>query len=237
MPIWLRHSRSRRQTHPSQREHQDGKAVVYSDGSLQIDGVPIGDGPNNRRARVFLRGGINALLLHAINRGATGIHSRKKMTTSFIIRVRRGSTHINTYNSIIQQAIRSNMNIKVRFCVPCFILANFRLVHNLDINVVLLCVTSLPYSTKHDAYYFRGQVILGNGDARGLVFHVLMYSTKSTRTVSTMLPLLPLSSFHAHPHCAPVFTRIEKEGRDEPNDMRAMRVVRASACRNYQARS
>ena len=67
---------------------------------------------------------------------------------------------------------------------------------------------------------FDTQIILGNGDARGLVFYIMIYSTKSTRTVSTILPLL-----------AQAVTRIDKEGRDEPNDIRTKIIVRASLCR------
>ena len=51
-----------------------------------------------------------------------------------MVEVRRGSTHINSYNRVVQQCVRSNMDIKV---------------------------------------------ILGNGDARGLVFYILMYTEQN----------------------------------------------------------
>ena len=64
-----------------------------------------------------------------------------------MVEVRRGSTHINSYNRVVQQCVRSNVDIKV---------------------------------------------ILGNGDARGLAFYILMYRLKSTRTVGTIFPSWPM---------------------------------------------
>ncbi|CAN0489145.1 unnamed protein product, partial [Laminaria digitata] len=94
----------------------------------------------------------------------------------FSVEVRRGSSHINSYNWAIQQWIRSNMDIKP---------------------------------------------ILGTADARGLVMYILMYSTKATQTVSTLLPLL-----------AEVLSRVQRlqsvEGTVTSSQERARKLVKPS---------
>ena len=62
-------------------------------------------------------------------------------------------------------------------------------------------------------------VILGNGDARGLVFYILMSTTESTRTGGTVLPLL-----------ADAVSRLQKEGEDFPSSERARKIVQSSLC-------
>ena len=63
------------------------------------------------------------------------------------------------------------------------------------------------------------EAILGSGDARGLAFYILMYSTKSTRTVGTILPLL-----------SDVVSRLPEEGEDSPSSERARKIVQSSLC-------
>ncbi|CAN0539444.1 unnamed protein product, partial [Scytosiphon promiscuus] len=92
-----------------------------------------------------------------------------------MVEVRRGSKHIDSYNWVIQQCTRSNMDIKV---------------------------------------------ILGDGDARGLVYYILMYSTKSTRTVSTIVPLL-----------ADAVDRMQTEGEDKCESERARKHVQSCLCK------
>ena len=58
------------------------------------------------------------------------------------------------------------------------------------------------------------KVILGIGDARGLVFYILMYSTKSTSTVGTILPLL-----------ADAVSRLQEEGEPFASSKRARKIV------------
>ena len=64
------------------------------------------------------------------------------------------------------------------------------------------------------------EVILGNGDACGLVFYISMYSTKSTRTVGTILPPL-----------ADAASRLQKEGGDSPSSERAREIVQSGLCK------
>ena len=92
-----------------------------------------------------------------------------------MVEVRRGSTHINSYNWVIQQCTRSNVDIKV---------------------------------------------ILGDGDARGLLYYILMYSTKSTRTVNTIVPLL-----------ADAVARMQTKGEDESLSERARKLVQSCLCK------
>ncbi|CAB1115108.1 unnamed protein product [Ectocarpus sp. CCAP 1310/34] len=126
---------------------KNGRAVVYSDGTLEIDGVTVEvDGPNDQTAALELQREIDRV-----------IRARAKAV---------------------------------------------------DDNV--------PFEDGDDDFL----VVLGNGDARGLVFYILMYTTKSNRTVNSILPLL-----------AEAVTRIDKEDRSEPNDERMRRIVRASLCR------
>ncbi|CAB1107564.1 unnamed protein product [Ectocarpus sp. CCAP 1310/34] len=92
----------------------NGKAVIYSDGTLEIDGVRVEvDGPNDQTAALRLQGEI----LRASAARAKAVEDNVPFEDDdddFIIRVRRGSTHINSYNWVVQQAIRSNMDIRVR---------------------------------------------------------------------------------------------------------------------------
>lgn len=93
---------------------KNGRAVVYSDGSLVVDGVQvIVDGPNDQSAIIALREEI-ARASTAREQAIRDGNQFKEEDDDFIVRVRRGSTHINSYNWIIQQALRSNMDIKAR---------------------------------------------------------------------------------------------------------------------------
>lgn len=93
---------------------KNGRAVVYSDGTLEIDGVRVEvDGPNDQTAALELQREID----RAIRARAKAVEDNVPFEDGdddFLIRVRRGSTHINSYNWVVQQAIRSNMDIKVR---------------------------------------------------------------------------------------------------------------------------
>ncbi|CAN0485415.1 unnamed protein product, partial [Laminaria digitata] len=66
--------------------------------------------------------------------------------------------------------------------------------------------------------------ILGTADARGLVMHILMYSTKATQRVSTLLPLL-----------AEVLSRVQRvqsvEGTVTSSQERTRKLVQSSLCK------
>ena len=93
---------------------KNGRAVVYCDGTLEIDGERVEvDGPNDESASMRLKEEIDRATMAREQARLDGTPQNED-DDDFIIRIRRGPTHINSYNWIIQQAIRSNMDIKVR---------------------------------------------------------------------------------------------------------------------------
>lgn len=121
----------------------NGNIRVYRDGSVEVNVVlVVCEGSLDQQPTAVLRAEIlrvsEARRMAASQEGSpsTGCHDN-----DFMVKARRGSTHIYSSNWVVKQCTRFNMPIKV---------------------------------------------VLGDGDARGLVHYVLMYSTKSTRSVSTI---------------------------------------------------
>ncbi|CAM9575545.1 unnamed protein product [Ectocarpus sp. 13 AM-2016] len=97
---------------------KNGKAIVYSDGTLEIDGVRVEvDGPNDQTAASRLQEEIQRASAARAKAVEDNVPSEDD-DDDFIIRLRCGSTHINSYNWVVQQAIRSNTDIRFQG-LPC----------------------------------------------------------------------------------------------------------------------
>ena len=110
---------------------KNGNIRVYSDGSVELNGVLVAsEGSHDQHPAAVLRAEILcAAEARRIAATQEGTPSTDCQNDDFMVDVRRGSTHINSYNWVLQQRTRSSMDIKV---------------------------------------------ILGDGDARGLVYYILM---------------------------------------------------------------
>lgn len=121
---------------------KNARAVVYADGRMEIGAEKYPSGCPDAPAA------FSAEIARAKSARELAVAEGGEIDTEddeFYVEVRRGSTHINSYNWAIQQSTRSNMDIKTT---------------------------------------------LGKGrDARGLVFYMLGYSTKSEQSVSILLSL------------------------------------------------
>ncbi|CAN0506631.1 unnamed protein product, partial [Scytosiphon promiscuus] len=68
------------------------------------------------------------------------------------------------------------------------------------------------------------KVMLREGDAKGLLFYILNYSTKSEQTLDVLLPLL-----------VPVVERISEESGGAPAKDLAVRLIRSCLCRQLSS--
>ncbi|CAN0441545.1 unnamed protein product, partial [Ectocarpus fasciculatus] len=93
--------------------------------------------------------------------------------------IRRLHSHINSFNPVIQFAIRSNMDLKV---------------------------------------------LLRDSDAKGILFYILNYSTKTEQSLDVLLPFL-----------VPVVERIRNEADGTDNKELAMRLVRSCLCKQLSS--
>ena len=100
---------------------KNGKAVVYCDGTLEIDGKPVDvDEGNGETAALRLR--------QEVERAA---EARKQSTIDgvplceddddFIIRVRRGSTHLDSYNWILADILEYLPILNGRYILRLFL--------------------------------------------------------------------------------------------------------------------
>ena len=64
------------------------------------------------------------------------------------------------------------------------------------------------------------KVLLRDSDAKGILFYILNYATKTEQTLDVLLPLL-----------LPVVERIRDQGADEPSKEIAVRLVRSCLCK------
>ena len=93
----------------------NGKIRAYSDGSVGRNDVLIAsEGSHDQRPAA----GQKAEILRAAEAGRQGASQGASSVSEshddeFVVKVRRGSTHINPYNWVIQRCTRSNMDIKV----------------------------------------------------------------------------------------------------------------------------
>ena len=152
---------------------KNAEACVYSTGAVMVRGVryePDSAGtPEKMLAEEVLRAEAARENAHKDGVPVDGEDD------DFDVHVRRGNSHINSYNWAISQCTRSNIDLKA---------------------------------------------ILGNGQSRGLVFYCLLYSTKSSRTVSTMLPLF-----------AEVLSRIDRGEYDSCDAEVARKLVQKCLCK------
>lgn len=121
---------------------KNGRAIVYADGRLKI-GSEEYDAGNSEASAAF----VSEMARAKVARETATADGKEvdEEDDDFYVEVRRGNTHINSYNWAIQQSTRSNIDIKTT---------------------------------------------LGKGrDARGLVFYMLGYSTKSEQSVGILLSL------------------------------------------------
>ncbi|CAM9735414.1 unnamed protein product, partial [Ectocarpus sp. 13 AM-2016] len=103
------------------------------------------------------------------------------LSDRFTAELRRLHSHINSFNPVIQFAIRSNMDLKI---------------------------------------------LLRDSDAKGLLFYILNYSTKTEQTLDVLLPLL-----------APVAERIREQSDGAPEKELAVRLVRSCLCKQLSSLS
>ncbi|CAN0249308.1 unnamed protein product, partial [Ectocarpus fasciculatus] len=103
------------------------------------------------------------------------------LSDRFTADLRRLHSHINSFNPVIQFAIRSNMDLKI---------------------------------------------LLRDSDAKGLLFYILNYSTKTEQTLDVLLPLL-----------APVTERIREESDGAADKELAVRLVRSCLCKQLSSLS
>ncbi|CAM9446743.1 unnamed protein product, partial [Ectocarpus fasciculatus] len=143
--------------------------------------LPVGDtcqkDPNHRHAKECLPTAPPTDCFQRDGEDRCPIHDQAY--ARLIADIRRLHNHINSFNPVIQFAIRSNMDLKV---------------------------------------------LLRDSDAKGILFYILNYSTKTEQTLDVLLPLL-----------VPVVERIRDDADGSDDKELAVRLVRSCLCKQLSS--
>ncbi|CAB1107609.1 unnamed protein product [Ectocarpus sp. CCAP 1310/34] len=160
---------------------QRGRCVFDTDGNMTINGIVYSWSSAKDAAAAAsneaFRAAFDASIAHLVN--DNGLPD--PLSDRFTAELRRLHSHINSFNPVIQFAIRSNMDLKI---------------------------------------------LLRDSDAKGLLFYILNYSTKTEQNLDVLLPLL-----------APVAERIREQSDGAPEKELAVRLVRSCLCKQLSSLS